>query len=275
MTTIETAESSILEEEIELHDITAISKLDALRILAEAWKILQNEEGDSQLAYQLLRSVATSEQEILFHPGTQVVLEPNPEAISYPESGLNPVIVLSGITSCGKDYLAEQLNTQEDPHTVVGFGQMLAETIGVHRDELRKLTTEELESHYPAVVQAILDKAPCIVTSHPVFKQGETWCFNPTIYNMLNPTAFVVVTAKSPNIMMWRDQRNKKGERVSPMYDFATLDMEQEIIINTLEAYSRRRGLGLVTVQNDHNNTEQNISFLRALYASLKENESY
>lgn len=249
-----------------------IDKTHARLLLAQAFDILGSGTGDNTLAYQLLRSVAISEQEhqMLYHPGTQVLLEPNPEAVSYPEEGLNPVIVLSGISACGKDYLTNQLQKEHGSHTVIGFGETLAKTVGVDRDQLRYLSTEELERHYPAVVQTIIDQQPCIVTSHPVFRQGETWCFSPMIYNMLNPTAFVIVTAKSPNIIMWRHQRNVKGERVTPLFTSEELDMEQEIIVNVLEAYSRRRGIGLVTIQNDHRNTQQNISFLKDLYRQLK-----
>lgn len=215
---------------------------------------------ESALAPVLLRSLATVEYGNYFVPGTRLVLEPNPKAVAFPGQ-LNNIIVFSGPTAVGKDYLAK-LFSKKSGLPIVGFGETLAKVVGVDRDQLRMIDASELTQYYGRVIDDIIQQQPCILTSHPVFLNEGVIHFAPDIYAQLKPSYFVIISALPSQLLLWLNQRNISGERNSPPASFEEVDLLQGVSFAILKIYAEQTGSGLISIQNSPPDTDVNLNFL-------------
>ncbi len=198
----------------------------------------------------------------LFPNRTAVLLEPNPEA-KLNQGGLNPVVVFSGETAVGKDFLAEQLKKCGMPGHIIGFGDMLSQALGVPKNVLASYKPEELERYYPDIVKVALDNTPTLLTAHPVFKQSGTLCFTPGIYTAMDPVAFVVITSEADQVNIWREERQTRTGRASEVENPVDIRLMQNVTQAIIYTFARSNGAGLITVRNTMDNLDTNIDFIK------------
>ncbi|RJQ30205.1 hypothetical protein C4572_04560 [Candidatus Parcubacteria bacterium] len=84
---------------------------------------------------------------------TAVVIEPNVEA-EHRVGGLNPTIVFAGLNATGKDYLAKALTKDGFNARVLGFGDLLSQSMNLPKEQLPKLKPEEFEKFYPRGIES-------------------------------------------------------------------------------------------------------------------------
>lgn len=209
-------------------------------------------------AIAMLRSIEATQS-----GSSAVILEPNRKAPMAPTDGFSPVDVFCGLPACGKDYMASKLIDLGISRPVLGFGEMLAQRMAVARDDLRMENPLDMEDHYDSIVEEVLTHSPAILTSHPVFRQGDnTWAFIPKIYNQLAPRNFVVVISDPTDILKWGEARKGTHRKPPQPIEPERLDSRQMIVYSTLLGYAAGHGNGLTLVMNKPHMTDKNVEFI-------------
>jgi adenylate kinase len=188
----------------------------------------------------------------------------------------NRIVVLTGVSGSGKDYLTSRASEHSlIPERVhpFSFGQELFKIAQEHypivqtRDDLKtKLTQEEVRGEISAVVSKLIRVQPALLNTHVVYRQGESLVSNPDIEEELLASHYVYVRAEPAQISEWREQdksRNRPAETVNQ------IGLHQEIALGVVAAIARHVGAEMITINNTQGHVTQNLSTIHEALNSL------
>jgi len=184
---------------------------------------------------------------------------------------LNRLIIITGVSACGKDFLLDRI--KQKPLSTIkrfNFGTLLAEEIGCNRDEIRQQSSlNQITNLQMKIAKKVLDNLPAILTSHVVSSQNGLLITNPKLEFELKPSCYVIIIADPKLIIEWRRQRNTKTRRVSEIENPQSISFHQKQIIFTVLNYAHILGSHVLILNNNPSKTTENTNTLVNLISQL------
>jgi adenylate kinase len=176
------------------------------------------------------------------------------ETLRSPEvEGHNRIILYTGVSCAGKDHLLNKALSkfQDGAPQRLSVGSFLSGKLDVHRDELRReFGLQEIEQVKMQTVPEIVAAQPAVLVSHVVPKYEHVITLNPDFERALNPTHIIAVVSDPDQINLWREERNKSGERFAPIEDPDAINFHQELVIHNSFLIARSIGSGFSVIYN-------------------------
>lgn len=194
--------------------------------------------------------------------------EYQPLLVREPQPGRNPLLVATGVSVVGKDYLLERTAFSD---RAVSFGSMLAQATGLDRDAVRgsAMTVSALNDLQMRAADLILDGGSSIVNTHVVAKQNGVYVVNFDLEQKLSPAYYVAFVADPRQILEWRAHRNETSPRKSDVESVEQIAFHQAQILSTVNNLSQVLGAGFAVIGNSPENTDVNLAFLNMLSNSV------
>lgn len=185
----------------------------------------------------------------------------------------NKIICYTGVTASGKDFLLESVLGSLDPQNrirTLNMGTLMSTQLGMHRDHLKNaLSLQEINDNQLAILPYILNATPVILNTHMIAQYHGMLLINPHFESTLNPDQYIVVASDPEQIRSWRTNRNISGNRLSEVEDINTIDLHQQIVINSVTAIAKHLGSSLSIIHNIPAQTERNVEFLKELLTNF------
>ncbi|MEX2209530.1 MAG: AAA family ATPase [Patescibacteria group bacterium] len=156
-----------------------------------------------------------------------------PENPSNPDER-NPLMVVTGVSGSGKDYLIEAFRDQSKLSVeVVNFGQELFERAQALRPSLSdrdRISQEIPQSELYRIIEElacdIRSRGPAVLNTHVLYRQGESLVINPKIEQQISANVYAFIEADPEQIADWRacdTTRDRDPE------DSTTIGLHQDI----------------------------------------------
>ena len=196
---------------------------------------------------------------------------PTTEFILSPErDDLNRLIIVTGVTGAGKDYLIRSAMDKTGIRvTKLSFGTLLSDQLEADRDDLKFENQTEIAQAQLKVINTILSQLPALLDSHIVTKHGDLLITNPSLEKTLRPAIYVVIIAEPEQIHQWRTMRNKTGTRRSIEEDVDSIAFHQRQLLTTVQNYAQLLGSRVVVIYNTPDTTNDNTDYLTKLIEEL------
>lgn len=189
------------------------------------------------------------------------------------DSAHNNIIVVTGMTGVGKDYLIDRANA---PHrlTAVGWGDMLSRELGMHKDVMMgALAPDTILQGQFSVCQRVLELQPLIAICHVIKPEDGRYAYNLPIEQLLKPRAYVFVSAPATVIGERVRQRNRNGSgRLSPELPVAEIDRIQRIKLELVRELAELNQSDFIVLNNVEEQLADNLAVLSHHIQSIKEN---
>lgn len=191
---------------------------------------------------------------------------------------LQPLVVLTGISGSGKDFLLRALMCRKPTVKAVNFGELMhskalelaADRRLPTRDDLRNaLTNTEAADLARAVIDEIVQgDVQQVVNTHLVYKQNGLLVFNYDNCIQLKPRGFLFVKAEPEQIQSWR-MSGVDRVRDADTIDFVTF--HQNLALAATRQLAEAIGSPMRVIENGVNNTTRNVdemsNFLDYVYS--------
>lgn len=178
----------------------------------------------------------------------------------------NDIVVVTGVSASGKDYLLKRAREQfADRIQVVSLGALIHADMrrrhpGVYdaSDSLKKATMEDLRvSAHNATDELIAAEDPTVVNGHVAYRRQESVVVDTDMNMRLNPRDYVFIEA-DPDEILHRRITNER-DRVIESVDI--IHIQQEIARVAVAALASRMGARVNNVIND-NEVERNAGLI-------------
>lgn len=196
------------------------------------------------------------------------------------DSQHNRLIVVSGVSGCGKDYLLGKAvaSNLESHIKLFPFGELLyrqlkslntstpLQTTG--RDQLKDtFTQDQLAEQIIFIAQNIINEQPGIVNTHLVYRQQTSLIVNPEIIAQLNPKVIIFIGADPDDVCKWRKEPGRKRDIESPNYISFFQGIEREVA----KRFAEFLGSKFVEIINspDIDSINANIGRLKQLISEI------
>jgi adenylate kinase len=188
----------------------------------------------------------------------------------------NRILMLTGISGSGKDFLLSQAGRQSIlPNEVktFNFGDELFNHLkNVYhtlrtRDDIRtELTDEQVRKGILSIVDGVIDSQPIIVNTHVVNKHRGTFAANPDIDKRIRPVGYIFVWSEPGQIATWRKGDTGRA-RVEETVDEIALHQNLTLdFVTQIASYTRA---SLVTMWNRTDNLANNLTKLQEIAREL------
>jgi adenylate kinase len=114
----------------------------------------------------------------------------------------NRIMVVTGVSSCGKDFLIDKASAAgliPKPVRIFHFGQELFRQAQMSypelrtRDELKtKLSGQQVRTEISGTIGRLLGVQPALLNTHVVYRQGDGLVINPDVEEELQASHFLV-----------------------------------------------------------------------------------
>lgn len=179
----------------------------------------------------------------------------------------SPLVVVTGVSGSGKDYLIEDFRDRSElAIDVVNFGQELFERARTlvpslsNRDEIsRKVSQSELYPIIEELAHDIRQRGPAILNTHVVYKQGEALVINPAVEQRIGPDLYAFVEADPEQIVEWRAHdatRDRQPENPD------AIRLHQDVARSATAYLAEYVGARFVVIENTPGTLDQNWRLL-------------
>lgn len=178
---------------------------------------------------------------------------------------LNRLVVITGVSASGKNYLLERLTTQgitSDSIKVVNFGEellnyLLGGHLDVHsRDDIKKLPQEIITASILAVTSKLVEAQPAVINTHIVYRQNGSITTTPDVDLRLKPITYMYIAAPPDEIV---ERRATDTKRKRTLETVEQINLHQNISIEVVGALANHIGSRLVTICNREDNVQENL----------------
>lgn len=182
---------------------------------------------------------------------------------------MNRIIVLTGISGVGKDYLVHHADRPPEL-MVVGWGDELASLLGVDKDEMDTVDAEKMHRAQVQVCDKVIAASPVVAICHtvrPTSKGDLGYVLD--IEARLMPQYYVFAVAPPAVIKARIVARNEAGCRnvsVPPVDEVANGQLRQHDLVKEL---ADRLGSRFVTLTNSGENSIESLKKLSAIMNKL------
>lgn len=203
------------------------------------------------------------------------------ELYKRPEEGSkNKLVVVTGISGSGKDYLLSEFAKTDDrigkTISVVNFGELLfsrlrqvdpGNNIVKSRDDLnRSVSQDVIRVLINSVVDEVIARQPAIVNAHVAYKQQGSIQINPDVVRRMAVTNFVYVWSDPELIAEWR--KNDHDRRRDPEAP-EDIIRHQRIALESTRIIAEALGSGFRSLYNRTDNIIENISKLQEVVEDI------
>ena len=178
----------------------------------------------------------------------------------------NKIVVVTGVTCSGKDFLLKEVFEDDSLANVNQFslGTMVGEYHGKNRDQmLGVLDQDGIRVAQVASLSKILENTPAIVNTHIVARYRDMYLTGPQLEIGLNPQHYIVVAGDPEQIVEWRIKRNRARNRNSLIETPREIELHQNLIIATTQTLADYHGSRITIVRNLPTQTTDNVSSMR------------
>lgn len=184
------------------------------------------------------------------------------------------IIVVTGETGVGKDFLVDKANIP--PHEInrANWGDIFSSIVQTDKDLLSydafKPGEAATEAVQKLVCQRVVDLQPVIVTSHPVKIIDDTEYVNWDIEASLRPQTYAFVQADPELIRDRVIARNATGERQSRVVSVEELSDTQGRKLELTRSLAEHVGADVLVLRNQDEHTGLSIQQLSAAINALR-----
>lgn len=184
------------------------------------------------------------------------------------------ILVVTGETGVGKDYLVDRANVGPDAINRANWGDVFSSIAEEDKDrlshELYVPGADETEAIQRQVCQTVIDLQPVVVTSHPVKVINGIEYVNWDIEQRLSPRSYFVVEADPEVIRDRVIRRNASGERKSRVLSTQELADTQGRRRELTGQLASHVGANLIVLCNDECRTLESVELLRDAIKNLR-----
>jgi adenylate kinase len=190
---------------------------------------------------------------------------------------LNRIMIATGVSGCGKDYLLGQMSDQgvlPSDLQVVNFGTELFEQLRNmypqirSRDDMRTLLTQaEVRLGVFSLVDRLIATQPAVLNTHVVYRQNESLAMNPDFERRLRPGHYLYVWTDPEQISQWRAMDTS---RVRPPESVDEIALHQDIAYEVVSTMAGHFGASFTAVWNRDDNVGQNIGVMQQRIEELQ-----
>jgi len=184
--------------------------------------------------------------------------------------GHNKILVVTGISGVGKDFLlSESVKQGVIPPSVKTFSfgeELLAyfKTIYPYirtRNDIRNVLTQEQEQGgITEVIDRLIRLQPTMLGIHVVYKHRESLVANPDIDRKMHPVGYIYVWGEPDQIAQWRTQDTSRLRKSESVED---ISLHQNIALEIALLIARYTGAGLKTLWNRTDNVVENLATIK------------
>ena len=187
---------------------------------------------------------------------------------------LNDIVIVTGVSASGKDYLLSRALEdidEEDHVTPVAFGTEIHNRIKGEvtacdsRDGLREVSATVVREFAREILRRVIEKEGTkILNTHVVYRQGDLVVADPATDLEVAARDYVFVSADPAEIVHRRKTDESRG-RLSETEEMVAL--HQEIALASVGAIARVIGSRFTILDNKEENTAENVAQMRAVIA--------
>ncbi len=175
----------------------------------------------------------------------------------------NRIIGVTGVTGVGKDFLVAAANADSKVRTV-NLGSVIGEKLALDRDVMMSSADpDSITAAQFAAYREVSSLQPGIITCHAIREAANGLAFNMEMEKILNPTAYVFVSAPGELIADRVERRNSIGERKSPLLTPAQLEEEQEAKLILMRQLTTVLVCNLFVLENTDPMYVENVRVMR------------
>jgi adenylate kinase len=178
----------------------------------------------------------------------------------------NNIMVITGITGVGKDYLANRLAAICELHTI-NMGTLIAERLAADADRdlmMASFNSNQIREAQLAAYRDVVTRQPLLVTSHTVRQYGQDYQYDLELEQILRPAHYIFVHAPGDIVADRVRQRNQSGLRKSQELSPAEIERVQQTIYSAMLTLTDILGCKLTTLCNTADQLEQNMLTLQS-----------
>jgi adenylate kinase len=188
-------------------------------------------------------------------------------------STLNNVVVVTGVSASGKDYLLDRvtsrLDSENETYRKFSFGAMIHDIMrrkhpGTYDGPLglREAPEGEMDASSGEALEAILAVDGLrIVNCHVVYRGAESIQVNPYHVFKMCPRDYIVISS-DPNEIL---RRRIECERFRIKEDVRVIDLHQKIGIATIKIAAQSIGARVTLIDNTEELTDTNVSSIHKI----------
>lgn len=186
---------------------------------------------------------------------------------------MSRIIVVTGQSGVGKDFLVEKANPKSFGIKHVNWGDIFSRLVNDDKDNLANVyvpdaaTTMAIQNK---VTQEVISLEPVIVTSHPVKIEQGVEFVNWDIEKTISPSDYIFIRAL-PEIIADRVQkRNAAGLRKTPELTVQEIAKMQDRKLELMAELADHVGGRLTVIDNFDDNVHQNVQQIRQVMNRIK-----
>lgn len=203
------------------------------------------------------------------------------ELYRRPEEGSkNKLVVITGISGSGKDYLLSELEKTDNrigtAISIVNFGELLfsrlrqvdpSNNIVTSRDDLNRYVSQDvIRVLINSVVDEVIARQPAIVNTHVAYMQQGSIQINPDVVRRMAVTSFVYVWSDPELIAEWRKNDHDRRRDLETPEDII---LHQRIALESTRIIAEVLGVGFRSLYNRTDNILENISKLQEVVEDI------
>lgn len=196
------------------------------------------------------------------------------------ERDKNKLVVVTGISGSGKDYLLSEFVKRAykigTAISVVNFGELLfsrlrqidpGNNIVMSRDDLnRSVSQDVIRVLINSVVGEVITRQPVIVNTHVAYKQQGSIQINPDVIRKMAVKSFVYVWSDPELIAEWRkNDYDRRRDSETP----EDIILHQCIALESTRIIAEVLGSGFRSLCNRTDNTMENIAKLQEVVEDI------
>lgn len=181
---------------------------------------------------------------------------------------LNDIVVVTGVSASGKDYLLERAKERfPDQVAVFSWGALIHANMrrrfpGVYdaSDSLKTATLEDLRASAHGAVDALLEcetEAATVLNGHIAYRRQESVVVDVDMNLRLRPRDYIFVEA-DPEEILHRRISNERDRVIEPV---DAIDIHQQLGQAAVAAFASRTGARLNRIYND-DEIERNVNLI-------------
>ena len=195
-------------------------------------------------------------------------------------SKFNRLVVISGVSGCGKDYLIKRSLTPDLNSNIklFPFGELLYQQLRLcssnfcssvlDRDQVKdSFTQDQISVQIAQVAQNIVQEQPGLINTHLVYRQRDSLIANPTVIESLNPRNIIFISANPNNIYEWRKMSSRKRDVESVDYISFFQNVERDISTR----FAEYLGSGFLEIKNSPapDSISNNVTLLKLIISKI------
>lgn len=183
----------------------------------------------------------------------------------------NNIIIVTGLTGVGKDYLIEKV-VHKTGIKIVGWGDLLSSELGINKDIMMEISSaKRISDAQMKVCHKIIAHQPILAICHVVKPEANGYTYNLVIERLLNPILYVFITAPPGIIYQRVDERNKSGKRKSTLHTIEEINEKQNIELAAVRKLSAIQNSEILVLNNVEEDLADNINELTKRIQLLQE----